>query len=304
VLKSATYPYNTINSKDFLDRNFGLRFHFNGQETDDEIAGKGNINTAQFWEYDTRLGRRWNLDPKSVVGVSDYSCFFNNPITNSDISGDIPIPLKDKFKKWIWRIDSWFGKRNTGLVGASKFHKGLDFNYEGGGASDLGAPILATHNGSVSVDNSTSGPEGRQVIITSPDGSFRTVYMHLSKIIIKDGVQVGESDVIGEMGGSAYGSERGREVHLHYTIQKFNKKTGNWESYDPTEGKGKSKKNIVDPQKWIKEENATSKENAPTSEKSEGSIWDGVKGWFNGIFDKKNDIKDYIPADPKNENKV
>lgn len=31
-------------------------FSFNGQERDDEIAGEGNIITAEFWEYDTRLG--------------------------------------------------------------------------------------------------------------------------------------------------------------------------------------------------------------------------------------------------------
>jgi hypothetical protein len=34
----------------------GYRYRFNGQEGDDEIAGIGNIMTAEFWEYDTRLG--------------------------------------------------------------------------------------------------------------------------------------------------------------------------------------------------------------------------------------------------------
>ena len=65
------------------------RYGFNGQEKDDEVSGSGNINTAMFWEYDTRLGRRWNLDPKPVTGYSDYSCFNNNPIVNIDILGDI-----------------------------------------------------------------------------------------------------------------------------------------------------------------------------------------------------------------------
>jgi hypothetical protein len=36
------------------------RYGFNGQEKDDEVCGSGNLNTAEFWEYDTRLGRRWN----------------------------------------------------------------------------------------------------------------------------------------------------------------------------------------------------------------------------------------------------
>jgi hypothetical protein len=39
------------------------RYGFGGQEKDDEINSIGNIYTAQFWEYDCRLGRRWNIDP-------------------------------------------------------------------------------------------------------------------------------------------------------------------------------------------------------------------------------------------------
>jgi hypothetical protein len=64
------------------------RFGFNTQEKDDEVYGAGNLNTAEFWEYDTRLGRRWNLDPKPNVSISSYSVFANNPIFFSDYGGD------------------------------------------------------------------------------------------------------------------------------------------------------------------------------------------------------------------------
>ena len=64
------------------------RFAFNGQEKTDEIAGAGNHNTAEFWEYDTRIGRRWNLDPKPTFGISDYAAFLNSPIWFSDLLGD------------------------------------------------------------------------------------------------------------------------------------------------------------------------------------------------------------------------
>ncbi len=66
----------------------GYRFGMNTQEKDDEIYGKGNASSAEFWEYDTRLGRRWNLDPKPQISISDYSCFGNNPILYVDILGD------------------------------------------------------------------------------------------------------------------------------------------------------------------------------------------------------------------------
>ena len=64
----------------------GFHFGFNGQEKDNEVAQ--GITTAKFWEYDSRLGRRWNLDPKTTTGISDYACFSNNPIWKIDPNGD------------------------------------------------------------------------------------------------------------------------------------------------------------------------------------------------------------------------
>jgi RHS repeat-associated protein len=76
------------------------RFGFNGQEKDDEVSGVGNTMTAEFWEYDARLGRRWNLDPKPRIGISEYSVFGNNPIWFMDPLGDTWINgyAKDKAK--------------------------------------------------------------------------------------------------------------------------------------------------------------------------------------------------------------
>lgn len=42
-------------------------FGFNGQEKVNEIADVGNHTTALHWEYDTRLGRRWNLEPMAYA---------------------------------------------------------------------------------------------------------------------------------------------------------------------------------------------------------------------------------------------
>jgi len=62
------------------------RFGFNGQEKSNEVT-EGNY-TAEFWEYDSRTGRRWNLDPKPTIGISEYSTFISNPIINCDPYGD------------------------------------------------------------------------------------------------------------------------------------------------------------------------------------------------------------------------
>jgi hypothetical protein len=81
------------------------RFGFNTQQREDDIAGIGNHNTALFWEYDTRLGRRWNLDPKPQIFISDFVAFGNNPIVNVDIKGDKFKNAEDK------KIASEIGKK-------------------------------------------------------------------------------------------------------------------------------------------------------------------------------------------------
>jgi hypothetical protein len=71
------------------------RFGFNGQERVDEISGSGNHYTAEYWEIDSRLGRRWNTDPVRVAWESPYAVNRNNPIWLNDPAGncaDCPDP--------------------------------------------------------------------------------------------------------------------------------------------------------------------------------------------------------------------
>ena len=70
------------------------RFGFNGQEKSDEIF-EGST-TALFWEYDSRTGRRWNVDPKPTVGQSEYATLGNNPILYIDPLGDVTKGINEK----------------------------------------------------------------------------------------------------------------------------------------------------------------------------------------------------------------
>ena len=129
----------------------GYRFGFNGQEKDDEVSGAGNHNTALFWEYDTRLGRRWNQDPKPNPSISNYATFANNPIMFVDLLGDsIGVnftKVGDKenyseraFKAFIGTKEGYnylskFAAKGQTLYGITfkgdgEFHsKGIDLNY-------------------------------------------------------------------------------------------------------------------------------------------------------------------------------
>ncbi len=74
------------------------RYAFNTQERVPEL--NESHYTALYWEYDGRLARRWNRDPKPAVGVSDYAVFRLNPILYNDVNGDwVPTKISRKALK-------------------------------------------------------------------------------------------------------------------------------------------------------------------------------------------------------------
>lgn len=44
--------------------------------------------TASFWEYDSRLGRRWNIDPIVKPWEASYTVYRNNSIVLKDPDGN------------------------------------------------------------------------------------------------------------------------------------------------------------------------------------------------------------------------
>ncbi|OJX39923.1 MAG: hypothetical protein BGO87_01015 [Flavobacteriia bacterium 40-80] len=88
---SSTYKNSGINyltfAKSIENPRINYIYGFNGQERVDEVSGKGNSYTAEFWQYDSRLGRRWNVDPVFKEYESPYATFANNPIWFVDRNG-------------------------------------------------------------------------------------------------------------------------------------------------------------------------------------------------------------------------
>jgi N-acetylmuramoyl-L-alanine amidase len=73
------------------------RYSINAQEKETDL--NENITTALYWEYDSRIGRRWNVDPKVKTEESAYLCFSGNPIFYTDNLGDEADADKGKKKK-------------------------------------------------------------------------------------------------------------------------------------------------------------------------------------------------------------
>jgi hypothetical protein len=117
------------------------KYGFNGQEKDDEVYGAGNANTAEFWEYDCRLGRRFNVDPVTKVHQSNYSCLSNDPISRFDPNGDDDVTFnKDGTVKDV-RVRSRFYEFLFGAKGKivdenNKIIKKFKFNDKKDGDKD------------------------------------------------------------------------------------------------------------------------------------------------------------------------
>mgnify|MGYP000977888194 CR=1 FL=1 len=166
-------------------------------------------------------------------------------------------PVEAYYKKESWKrfIASGVGKRNLELKTASKNHQGIDINFSGGGNTDIGAPVYATHDGIVhTAKETTSGTGGRYINILSHNKKIMTRYLHLSKLFVKKGDIVKKGQKTGEIGASYLGKdneESAISAHLHYEIRKVDDKLNPTEAIDPTEGRGIKTKELLDPQKLI-----------------------------------------------------
>ena len=92
------------------------KYGFNGQERSTELDPSGNLNTAEFWEYDSRSGRRWNLDPKPETGLSPYALLGLNPIRNIDFAGDTPHVSTRIFFGGVKAVSNILGQSPTNWV--------------------------------------------------------------------------------------------------------------------------------------------------------------------------------------------
>ena len=163
-------------------RNFNsnaYRFGQNTQEKVDDISGVGNHYTAEFWEYDPRTIRRWNIDPVVKPWESPYACFNGNPIfysdptgldgegPNGECPGDVQIcedGTKEKYTAKGWEPASdpktmdfsksgvEFMKKQEGFVGHvyndakganSKYYEENDHNVTIAGKVVVGKPTIA-----------------------------------------------------------------------------------------------------------------------------------------------------------------
>jgi len=115
-----------------------------------------------------------------------------------------PISNKD-----LRRMASGYGYRIDPIYKTRKMHHGMDFT------APTGTEIYATGDGVVAKAKWSRWGYGHHVIIDHGYG-YKTLYAHMSKIIVKPGKKVKRGELIGLIGNTG----KSTAPHLHYEVHK------------------------------------------------------------------------------------
>jgi murein DD-endopeptidase MepM/ murein hydrolase activator NlpD len=103
-------------------------------------------------------------------------------------------------------VNSEFGKRASPWTKEPEFHSGIDI------AADRGTPVKAPAGGTV--QHAGHGGEYGLTVIIDHDNGVRTLYGHLSKVLVQRGQRVDRGVVVGLTGNTG----RSSGPHLHYEV--------------------------------------------------------------------------------------
>jgi murein DD-endopeptidase MepM/ murein hydrolase activator NlpD len=103
---------------------------------------------------------------------------------------------------------SGYKMRMHPILKINKFHKGMDFS------ASTGTPVYASGNGKV-IRAQRSSTFGKVIYIEHGYG-YRTIYAHLSKMVVRRGATVKRGDLIGYVGSTGLSVS----PHLHYEVHK------------------------------------------------------------------------------------
>ena len=107
-----------------------------------------------------------------------------------------------------FKVTSKYGGRGDPFTGEWEFHNGIDL------AAPKNTPIVAARDGKVTFAGYQEGGAGNYVWINHGDG-YKTIYMHMTRYIVKEGDYVQAGQIIGYVGSTGYSTGN----HLHFGIK-------------------------------------------------------------------------------------
>ncbi|HWP68139.1 MAG TPA: M23 family metallopeptidase, partial [Rectinemataceae bacterium] len=169
-------------------------------DTVEAVAKKYEISADRLIETNGLLAT--NLDSGKALFLPDAKL---PTAVLREIAGDL--------FKWPVRgvITSWFSWRRDPFSGRNTFHNGLDIGVP------MGTPIGAAMEGRVS-ETGYSPIMGKYVILQH-SGGWKTLYAHMSSILVQEGQYVSRSGRIGLSGNTGYSTG----PHVHFTVYKNGK---------------------------------------------------------------------------------
>ena len=180
-------------------------------------AGSGGVDQYEHLKHldnsDLIIGTAKKIDELSkaiFVQSKSFDAIENLAKNKIEMLASIPAILPVSLKE-AHQVSSSYGYRMHPIYKTMKFHAGMDFT----GA--IGTPIYATGNGLV-VESQFDKGYGRHVIIDH-GFSYKTMYAHMEKIVVKKGQTVKRGDVIGYLGNTGLSTG----PHLHYEVRKNEK---------------------------------------------------------------------------------
>lgn len=146
-----------------------------------------------------------HLSRKIKLERASYESIYDFVKENSDRMKHIPSirPITSGY------LNSGFGYRRDPIDFTRRFHYGLDITVP------IGMNVIAPADGVVK-DARYRGGNGKYIKIDHGYG-YSTLYLHLSKILIKKGTVVKRGDVIGKSGNTG----RTNGPHLHYEVHYY-----------------------------------------------------------------------------------
>lgn len=121
--------------------------------------------------------------------------------------GEALISTKMRYPLDRMHVTSPFGMRIHPILGVRRFHNGVDL------AGRSGAPVYSVKEGIVHSTGSDAS-NGKFVVLRHKNG-YRSYYLHLSRILVRNGQHVGPRQIVGRVGSTGLSSG----PHLHLSIR-------------------------------------------------------------------------------------
>ena len=165
----------------------------------------------QCYVQDVPYPVEYTDDASMYQGEYKVSVTLSQPVTEQQLRGTKERPSWYPTGSFGWPcngiITSYFGRRNTGIRGASTYHEAIDI------ANSYGTPIYASDGGTV-IYSGWMGGYGYLVKIDHGNG-YVTYYGHNSSLLVSVGEHVHKGQQIARMGSTGISSGN----HCDFRIQ-------------------------------------------------------------------------------------